>query len=165
MSIQPQPERSIPESSTALEIALQWSQLPPEHLEIALRAMEPQLARDHDLKMEKLRLAAENKREARTQTLYIAGLAAGFVIVVGMLGSAVIVGINGQPWLAAMLAGPSVISLAGLFVLRRVDSTAARGAARTTRSALNAVYQPSGPAPTPVAAPPDPGASSGPVQP
>ena len=42
---------------------------------------------------------------------------------IGMLTGAVIVGVNGQLWLAVLLTGPSLIALAKIFVLRRSDRT------------------------------------------
>ncbi|MEV0990991.1 hypothetical protein [Streptomyces sp. NPDC049949] len=143
-----------------MNIAMQWAELPPEHLKIALKAMEPQLARDHELLMEQLRLSAQAKSEGRVHHLYMGGLIAGFGVVAGMLSAAVIVGIHGQAWLAAMLAGPSVLSLAGLFVLRKVDSGASKDASRATRSALNAASLVS-PSSAVAAVPPDPNATGG----
>ncbi|MFD8544656.1 hypothetical protein [Streptomyces sp. NPDC059649] len=128
--------------STGLEIALQWAQLPAEHLKAALDALEPELARQHQLRVIQVQLAAQTERERRAHLLYLGGLVGGFLIVVAMLSAAVIVGINGLPWLSGLLAGPSVLSLAGLFVLRRVDSGAARNAARAHDAALNAASQP-----------------------
>jgi hypothetical protein len=124
-----------------------------EHLEVALKTFEPQLVRDQEYRMAQLeiereltlrKIEAEDARVQRTHALYLAGLAAGFIISVGMLVGAVIVG-SDQPWLAAMLSGPSVVSLAGLFVLRRIDTVQSRMAARHQRQALNFM-------------PPDPGA-------
>jgi len=40
-----------------------------------------------------------------------------------MLTGAVVVGDNGQLWLAALLTGPSLIALAKIFVLCRSDAT------------------------------------------
>ncbi|MGW4878909.1 hypothetical protein ACWEPI_20395 [Streptomyces sp. NPDC004262] len=125
----------------SLEIALQWAQLPSEHLEIALKALEPELARQHELRLLEVRLRVQEEKDRRTHYLYLAGLVAGFVVVVSMLTAAVVVGVNGLPWLSAMLSGPSVLSLAGLFVLRRVDSGSARETGRAHRAALIAAQQ------------------------
>jgi hypothetical protein len=43
-------------------------------------------------------------------------------IAIGMLTGAVVVGVNGQLWLAALLTG-RLIALAKIFVLRRSDAT------------------------------------------
>ncbi|SDM50010.1 hypothetical protein [Allokutzneria albata] len=67
------------------------------------------------------------------------GLWAGFTVAVGSLTAAAIVGVNGQPWLAALFAGPSVLALAKLFVIRRADAEDAR---RITRAQQNALADP-----------------------
>jgi len=122
---------------TGLEIVLQWAQLPPEHLEIALKAIEPELAREHEWRLEQARSKALDDRDCRAHSLYLGGLVAGFILAAGMLTGAVFVGMHGSPWLAAVLSGPSAISLAGLFLLRRIDSVQAREAGRAHRSALS----------------------------
>ncbi|GGP40494.1 hypothetical protein GCM10010214_12360 [Streptomyces abikoensis] len=143
---------------SGLEIALEWSKLPADQLEVALKALEPQLARDHEYRMgqerqahelalEQVRLAAEADQARRAHALYLTGLIAGFTVTIGMLTGAVIVGINNQPWLAAMLSGPSVLALATLFVLRRNDSTQTRAAAQGHRAALSNTIPPSVPTP------------------
>lgn len=119
-----------------LEAAFQWSSLPPEHLRIALTALEPQLAREHEYRMEQLRLEARAEADRRGHVLYLGGLVAGFTIVVGMLTGAVVVGVSGQPWLAAMLAGPSVLALATLFVLRKADPAQTRAVSGSQRAAF-----------------------------
>lgn len=140
--------------STGLEIVLQWAQLPPEHLEIALKAIEPELAREHEWRMEQARLKAQDDKDRRLHALYLGGLVAGFLLAAGMLTGAVFVGVRGAPWLAALLSGPSLISLAGLFLLRRVDSAHTRESGRAHRVALSgmAAQQP---------APADPAANTG----
>jgi hypothetical protein len=79
-----------------LEEAFQWSSLPPEHLRIALTALEPQLAREHEYRMEQLRLETQAEADRRGHVLYLVGLVAGFAIVVGMLTGAVVVGSGGR---------------------------------------------------------------------
>ncbi|MFF3458968.1 hypothetical protein ACFYXH_32555 [Streptomyces sp. NPDC002730] len=127
---------------TTLEIVLQWAQLPPEHLNVAMKALEPELARQHQRELEQARLEAADAKDARAHRLYLGGLIAGFLLSTGMLTGAVVVGVNGQAWLAAMLSGPSVLSLAALFVLRKVDAGAARQSALLHQSALGAGTQP-----------------------
>lgn len=124
----------------ALAIALQWAQLPSEHLGAALRALEPELARQHELK--KLEVSRQVGKEKRTFVLYMAGLIAGFLITMGMLTGAVIVGLEGHLWLAAMLSGPSVFALATLFVLRRSDAEHTRRVAESQRGILGAAQAP-----------------------
>ncbi|MFF1843081.1 hypothetical protein ACFVW9_15210 [Streptomyces sp. NPDC058217] len=149
---------------TGLEIAMQWADLPAEHLQIALKALEPQLRREHELRMEqqravqqldleRMRLSDKEAQAKRSHALFMAGLIAGFVVAVGMLAGAVVVGVQGHVWLAAMLSGPSVLALAGLFVLRKTDSAQMDAVQRSQRSALNAAQQ-APPAVDPAASPP-----------
>ncbi|GAA0594738.1 hypothetical protein [Actinomadura livida] len=142
-----QDERSL----NALAIAMEWAKLPSEHLQSALAALEPQLVREHELnklrieameRNENLRIEVLEKQAKRAFVLYVLGLVAGFLVVVGMLVSAVIVGIKGNPWLAAMLSGPSVLALATLFVLRRHTSDNARYMARNQSEALASATNP-----------------------
>ncbi|GGN51638.1 hypothetical protein GCM10012285_41950 [Streptomyces kronopolitis] len=136
---------------TGLEIAMQWAELPAEHMKIALDALEPQLRREHEMRVlqqkseHQLALAqvrAQEESAKRAHMLYLGGLIAGFAISVGMLSGAVVVGVNGQPWLAAMLSGPSVLALTTLFVLRRNEQGQAQAVAAAQRSALNVALQP-----------------------
>ncbi|MCT2590867.1 hypothetical protein LHJ74_13265 [Streptomyces sp. N2-109] len=134
---------------TSLEIAARWAELPADHLKAALRALEPQLAREHHYRLARLEQQEADAR--RAHRLGLAGLASGFLIAVSMLTGAVLVGLGGQPWLAAMLSGPSVLALATLFVLRRTDPTQTLAMARTHRAALSASTPP------PAAPPTEPG--------
>lgn len=146
------------ETSKAMEIATQWAQLPVEYLEAALRALEPQLKRDHVMEMARMQadIAAKAKiaeieagekagirdaeaanraaeaaerAESRRHTLNMTGLIAGFALSGGMVVGALIAGLHGQLGLAAMLLGPSLLALAALFVTRKVDPTLARAVA------------------------------------
>ncbi|MGW6877116.1 hypothetical protein ACWGF3_13370 [Streptomyces xanthophaeus] len=162
-------EKSTPaQVPTGLAYALQWSQLPAEHLQITLKAIEPELKREHELRMERethkqeleierIRLASarsqlafDEQQAKRGHTLYLVGLVAGFLLSTGMLVGAVIVGLNNQPWLSALLAGPSLLALATLFVLRKNDRTLNAGAEQNARRALNASQQPAPPPAGPV---------------
>ncbi|MEU8560556.1 hypothetical protein AB0C45_03610 [Streptomyces cyaneofuscatus] len=136
---------------SGLEIAMQWAELPAEHMKIALDALEPQLRREHEARTLQLQseyqlaLAEVRAREAtakRAHHLYLTGLVTGFMISVAMLTGAVLVGVNDQPWLAAMLSGPSVIALATLFVLRRNEGGGIQAVAASQRAALSAAQQP-----------------------
>jgi len=138
---------------TGLEIAMQWADLPVEHLQVALKALEPQLRREHELRMaeqsalrkleiEAIRAQAQEAAARRSHTLLITGLVAGFLLSAGMLVGAVIVGVAGHVVLASMLSGPSVIALASLFVLRRSDSVHTRAVARTQNAAIQAGANP-----------------------
>ncbi|WP_055480983.1 hypothetical protein [Sphaerimonospora mesophila] len=124
---------------TGLEIALQWGQLPSEHLQAALKALEPELQREHAFRMARLEAERREAKERRTHQLYICGLVAGFVISVGMLAAAVVLGTNDQPWLASMMTGPSLLALVMMFVLRRSDIAGAKAATKSQAdvSAIN----------------------------
>jgi hypothetical protein len=126
--------------------------LPAEHLKIALEALEPQLQREHEAQMEHMRLAAQESEAGRAHRLYMCGLIAGFVVTIGMLAGAVVVGSNNQPVLAGILSGPSVIALASVFVLRRNDASQMRAVARAHQSVLNAATSAGAP-PVPPAGP------------
>jgi predicted lipid-binding transport protein (Tim44 family) len=133
------PDPSPNSQVSAFEIALQWANLPPEHLRIALTALEPQLARDHELCVQ--RLAMQEAKDRRTHMLYMFGMMAGFILAAAMLGAAVVVGINGQAWLAALLSGPSMIALVTLFILRRSDASTIKTVEQSQHEALQAANQ------------------------
>lgn len=122
-----------------LEVALQWAMLPPDHLKVALESLELELARQHELRVLHAKIRAQAEKDHRNYILYVCGLISGFIIVLSMLGASVIVGVNGLPWLSAMLAGPSLLSLAVLFVLRRADTVSANRASYADDEILNAV--------------------------
>lgn len=154
---------------TGLEYALQWAQLPAEHLQAAMKALEPELKRQHEFRMqqdahrqelevERVRLESaqqqlteqlqhDERQAKRSHTLYVMGLVAGFLISGGTLGGAIYVGMHDQAWLASLLAGPTLLALATLFVLRKNDKTLNTAAAQSNRRALNAAQQQQPPAP------------------
>ncbi|MFF4772538.1 hypothetical protein ACFY05_06735 [Microtetraspora fusca] len=109
------------ETPMGLEIAMQWAQLPPEHLQLALKALEPQLKREHAYRMEALRIQQEHAQRAvrRKYAIYLTTLVGGFVIIVGLLVGGVITGINEEPWLAIALSSPSLVALISIFALLR----------------------------------------------
>lgn len=126
---------------TGLDLALEWSQLPPKHLEIALRALDPQLEREHQFRVLQLQLDLQEKQEARKHVMHMAGIAVGCFVALAMLGAAVALGINAQPWLAAILSGPSILALVKVFVLRRSDPGDMEKLFRAHRAALGAIPQ------------------------
>jgi hypothetical protein len=154
-------EVTTPRAATGgLEIIMQWAELPPEHLEVALKALEPQLAREHAYRMacneterildlERVRLSFEEGKEKRRHILYVYGLIAGFSISLASLAGATIAGLHNEPWLAGTLSGPSVIALASLFVLRRSDAAQTKAAADSQNSLLQAVLGTQVPSPVP----------------
>ena len=123
--------------SYALQIAQMWALLPPEHLEVGLRALEPQLKREQEVRMESLRQKQREKQNSHI--VYLCGLGAGFAIAVAMLGAAVFVGVNNQPWLAALLLGPSLLALAKLFVMQKSDAADLKRIAEAEQIVLNRV--------------------------
>ncbi len=104
------------------------AQLPPEHFKLALKTVEAQLARNHELRIEQERCRVREATDARSHALFTWGLGAGFAIVLGMITASVVVGLQGHAWLSASLSGPGVAVLASLFVLRRLDSRLMRQA-------------------------------------
>jgi len=56
-----------------------------------------------------------------------------------MLGAAVFVGVNNQPWLAALLLGPSLLALAKLFVMQKSDAADLKRIAEAEQIVLNRV--------------------------
>ncbi|MFF0123774.1 hypothetical protein ACFYP7_31335 [Micromonospora arida] len=98
------------------------AQLPPEHFKLALKTVEAQLARNHELQMEQERCHVREAADSRSHALLAWGLGAGFVVVLGMITASVVVGLQGHVWLSASLSGPGVAVLASLFVLRSLDS-------------------------------------------
>ncbi|GAA2284933.1 hypothetical protein GCM10010149_33220 [Nonomuraea roseoviolacea subsp. roseoviolacea] len=107
---------------SGLEIAAQWAQLPAEHLQVALKALDPQLKREHEYRMAQLDKQEREIAARRTHMLHMTGIVAGFAIAVGMLVAAVLLGMNNQPWLAVLLSGPSILALIKVFVLRSSGS-------------------------------------------
>lgn len=91
----------------------------------AASALEAARMREEHL-TERARIAARERGEQRAHQLYVGGLVAGFVLAAGMLTGSVLVGLDGRQWLAGLLAGPSLIALPVVFVLRRSDRLTAR---------------------------------------
>lgn len=124
---------------TGVEIAAEWAKLPPEHLQIALTALNPQLEREHLAKIEQMRISAQSAQEIRQFRVQVYSLAAGFFLSLVMLGAAVYVAVNGQAWLALAFSGPSLLALTKIFVLRRSDSTDMRAMVSSQRAAASLV--------------------------
>lgn len=158
--------------SAGIGIAAQWGAAlgGPEQLQLALKALEPQLRREHELN--KLRLdrqeadaarkaaaeeAAELRRahaaeadkerqareaiDLRRHTHQMRLLHSAVALSVLMLGG----GLYAMPtngWIAGALCGPSLLSLLRIFVLRRSTDTDMRESARIARGAGNAQQQP-----------------------
>ncbi|MER7916509.1 MULTISPECIES: hypothetical protein [unclassified Streptomyces] len=130
----------------------------PEQLKIAFEALEPQLKREHQLRLRQIdsqredrRRAAEEAtrtaehsfreaRERRQHTFRMASLCAGAIVSVAMLGAGVYIA-RDVWWLATLLCGPSLIALVKIFVLRRGDTDDMRTVARAARNVTNAAAQ------------------------
>ncbi|WP_329275957.1 hypothetical protein [Streptomyces sp. NBC_00691] len=174
MSLEDQPAElptaSAPDPVLAagLSIAAQWGEAlgGPEKLQVALKALEPQLRREHELNRLRLdrqeadaaRKAAAEEAEARRRAQAHerekereAGerisvrhhkhrmrlLNSAVTLSVLMLGGGLYaMPING--WIAGALCGPSLLSLLRIFVLRRSADADLREAGRSARGASNA---------------------------
>ncbi|KOU31091.1 hypothetical protein ADK52_03655 [Streptomyces sp. WM6372] len=164
----PGPAGADPVLSAGLGIAAQWGEAlgGPEKLQVALKALEPQLRREHELS--KLRLerqeadaarkaaaeeaeaqrrahAVEREKEreageqmaARNHKHRMRLLHSAVALSVLMLGG----GLYAMPtngWIAGALCGPSLLSLLRIFVLRRSTDADVREAGRSARGAGNA---------------------------
>jgi hypothetical protein len=137
-----------------MKIAMQWGAvLGTEKLEIALKALEPQLRRDHKVQLIRLELEretaereAQRQREERAHKRHMAGLTVGAVVAVAMLGAGVYVAKDAW-WLATLLCGPSLLALAKIFVLRRSDPNDMLFVSKAARAATNAAAQAQPPQP------------------
>ncbi|WP_405633870.1 hypothetical protein [Streptomyces sp. NBC_01174] len=146
-----------PTVAAGLEIAQKWgSALGPDNLDVALRALEPELRRNHKERMARLTLqreaaqqAAQERQEERAHKRHIAGLCTGAGLAIAMLGAGVYVAQDAW-WLAILLCGPSLLALAKVFVLRRSDAGDMAAVSVAGRSATNAAGQAQPLAPPPV---------------
>ncbi|MFD9503916.1 hypothetical protein [Streptomyces sp. NPDC060035] len=154
--------------SAGLGIAAQWGAAlgGPEQLQVALKALEPQLRREHELsklridlqeadsarkaaaeeaeaQRRELATEAENERgarekiDARNHKYRMRLLHSAVALSVLMLGG----GLYAMPtngWIAGALCGPSLLSLLRIFVLRRSTDADVREAGRSARGAGNA---------------------------
>ena len=124
---------------TGIEIATEWAKLPPEHLQVALKALNPQLEREHVARIEQMRISAQSTQDLRQFRIQVYSLWAGFFLSLVMLGAAVFVAVNDQPWLALAFSGPSLLALTKIFVLRRSDSYDMRAMISSQRAAASLV--------------------------
>jgi hypothetical protein len=127
----------------ALQNAMKWSQLPPEHLAAALKALEPYLAREHEYRMEQAKLAAEAEVSRQAHALHRMGMISGLLISVAMLGCSVLTGLKGDLILSIVLAGPSVLALAALFIFRKSDTAYLQVLSRAQESSSRVPITPS----------------------
>ncbi|MEV6738698.1 hypothetical protein AB0N14_17885 [Streptomyces sp. NPDC051104] len=155
-----------------LEIAAKWGAAlgGPEKLEVALRALEPQLKREHQIRLKQLenqraqaerdaaaeREASQREAEAakaaseraareaermRKHTYRMCTLGASVLIALAMLGGGIWIAPD-QPWLATALCGPSLLALVKLFLTQRSDAADMKAVGRAARAASSAVSPP-----------------------
>lgn len=162
----PQPAED-PVLSLGLNIAAQWgSRLDPNQLDVALKALEPQLRREHkertlrlEMQREDAERASQEQREAserasreardeRSHKRYMATLIAGSGMASAMLGAGVFVA-QDRWWLSILLCGPSLIALSKIIFLRRSDEYDMKAVLRATRTGMSAAGQAQPPQPPP----------------
>ncbi|MFI6009261.1 hypothetical protein ACIBAG_10560 [Streptomyces sp. NPDC051243] len=156
----PVPRDDDPVISAGLEIAMKWGAAlgGPEQLKVAFEALEPQLKREHQIRLKQLeaqRDAAETKaraereaaehrarteRETRQHRFRMTSLVVGAVMSIAMLGAGVYVA-KDVWWLAMVLCGPSLIAILKIIVLRRSDPSDMAAVAAAARGATNAASQ------------------------
>ncbi|WP_228978575.1 hypothetical protein [Streptomyces sp. DH12] len=90
--------------------------------------------------------AARAQREAAAHRRYMAGLVAGTVVALGMLGAGVYAARDFW-WLSVLLCGPSLLALVKIFVLRRSDAADMEAVSVATRRGMNAAQPPASPPP------------------
>ncbi|MFJ9691864.1 hypothetical protein [Kitasatospora sp. NPDC101183] len=93
---------------------------------------------------------AQERQAERSHRLYMGGLVAGFVLCAGMLCGSVIEALNKQEVSAGILAGPTMIGVVALFVLRQRHSGS--GQQQPDRASVPGQQPPSVP-PAPVPTP------------
>ncbi|MEV6726362.1 hypothetical protein AB0M94_36175 [Streptomyces xanthochromogenes] len=163
-----------PVLNAGLAIAAKWgTTLGADKLEVALKALEPQLKREHQARMKQLdnqralaeqrhaaaeaaadrasamekaegERAARNAERRRNHVYRMSGLLSGVVLSLALLSAGVAVAPT-QPWLAASLCGPSLLALVKIFVLRRSDAGDIRASERAARQNGTTVVPPQPP--------------------
>lgn len=106
-------DSSIDPEGLALGYAKEWSQLSPAYLRVALKSLEPVLARRQDMLMTQMR---------QKYRLDVMGLVAGFIVSMASIGGAIYFGTQREYWMAALMTGPACFAVTRLFVLRRADA-------------------------------------------
>lgn len=154
-STAPAPRDDDPIVTAGLEIAMRWGQAlgGPEQLKVALEALEPQLKREHQLRVKQLDMQASNavqdaqeRRDVRAHRFKMTSLIVGAVISVAMLCGGVYVAKDAW-WLASLLCGPSLIGMALIIILRRHDANTMKAIADAARRSTNAAAQVNQPPP------------------
>ncbi|MGW4652326.1 hypothetical protein [Kitasatospora sp. NPDC004289] len=140
----------------ATDIYTAWAQLPAPQLKELLKAAELQRKREHEARMEQLRIveqaqlaqqAADAEHARRVHRLLLAGLLSGFVIAALSMGSTVYLAQLGQEMAAGAVGlggGVTVVVMLNIFVLRKPASTGDLKLISRSRAVLP---NPSGPPP------------------
>ncbi|MEV7793388.1 hypothetical protein AB0O68_15555 [Streptomyces sp. NPDC087512] len=148
-STAPAPRGDDPVVSAGLEIAMKWGQAlgGPDQLKVALEALEPQLQREHQIRMKQLEIQAQKAerearqaREKRQHAFKMTSLVVGAVVSVAMLGAGVYVAKDAW-WLATLLCGPSLIGMALIIILRRHDAEIMKAVTDAARRSTNSAGQ------------------------
>ncbi|MDU0293817.1 hypothetical protein [Saccharothrix longispora] len=106
------------EKLDSLEVIQRWSEVSPEHLKSAIKALDSELSRAHELRMVK-----EQHQEAkarREHTLYMTSMLVGSLVIIALLSGAVLLATRGQVLLPTIFTTLSV-TMATVFVLRKHD--------------------------------------------
>ncbi|MEU5243661.1 hypothetical protein AB0G81_06010 [Streptomyces asoensis] len=134
----PAPREDDPLLSAGLKIAMQWGQaLDTDKLKVALDALEPQLKREHQLRVKQLDMQArkqeaEEREAKRRHKLRMTGLIVGAVVAIAMLGAGVYT-VKDAWWLGCLLCGPVFVAALKIFVLRRSDKHDIQAVADVTK--------------------------------
>ncbi|MFI1535525.1 hypothetical protein [Streptomyces anandii] len=145
----PAPRGDDPLVTAGLEIAMKWGAAlgGPEQLKVALGALEPQLKREHQLRLKEIEARRQDaERRARVQRellqhrFKMASLIIGSLMSVAMLGAGVYVAPRVW-WLAMLLCGPSLIAVMKIVVLRRSDRSDMAAVASIAKGITNAAGQ------------------------
>jgi hypothetical protein len=148
-NIVPAPRDDDPIVSAGLEIAMRWGQAlgGPEQLKVALEALEPQLKREHQIRVKQLDMQVKKaerelreERDKRQHRFRMTSLIVGAVMSVAMLAGGVYVAKDAW-WLSTLLCGPSMIGMALIIILRRHDANAMKAVADAARRSTNAAGQ------------------------
>ncbi|MER5666514.1 hypothetical protein [Streptomyces mirabilis] len=87
-------------------------------------------------------LRVDAQRDERAHALKKQGLWFGCLLSFSMLIAAVVVGLGGNTTLAIVMCGPSLVALAGIFVIQTYNAAQTRAVAQTTTQALTATTGP-----------------------
>ncbi|WP_329343807.1 hypothetical protein OG866_44370 [Streptomyces sp. NBC_00663] len=144
----------------AHRIAAQWGELPPEHFKVAVQAAKAEgalrsqervlrMRLTHEIELMRVeaeKVAAEARARAEQQVAkqqasmeaarlrhrrHVIDVSAGLVTSLALLVVALLV-VDKSVWLSGVLAGPSLLSLARIFVLRKSEAGDTKNAGRVT---------------------------------